>query len=260
MVQKQVVAVENQVEHSYIRYSGYIPSFDIEFFENFNSEHTKAAYRRDLAQFFNFVNSEYGQLTHPQQLIKMHVIAFRNALTASNTKGRPLCCPKTVIRKLAAISSYCGFLMEKGLIAINPVDHIRRPKDEVITETNDLSDDQVKAVLEAVNINKKSGPLHKAILVLLFSTGMRKGELINLKIEDYREHQGLKIFQFIGKRGKISRVPLHPAAIFNLEKYIHYMFSKGHELESVSHVVRRMVFNLGLSVRFYQFIVKSVFI
>lgn len=115
-------------------------------------------------------------------------------------------------------------------MSANPTAHIKRPKDEVITATNDLSDDQVKAVIESVDSSKKSGPLHKAILVLLFSTGMRKGELINLRFENYKEHQGLKIIQFIGKRGKVSRVPLHPAAIFHLESYLRYMSSKGQEL------------------------------
>ncbi|MBK7845111.1 MAG: site-specific integrase [Bdellovibrionales bacterium] len=113
----------------------------------------------------------------------------------------------------------------------NPTANIKRPTDQVITPTNDLSDDQVKELLNSVDLTKKSGPLHKAILVLLFSTGMRKGELINLKFENYQEHQGLKIIQFIGKRGKVSRVPLHPAAIFHLEQYIGHMRSCGRELK-----------------------------
>lgn len=214
------------------QYNGYKSQLDYEFFENFNSEHTKAAYKRDLTQFFQFVSKEFGNISHPQQLQKMHVVAFRNAIRASKVDGGHSYSPKTVIRKLAAIASYCAFLIEKGLMTTNPTAHIKRPKDEVITATNDLSDDQVKAVLDSVDLDKKSGPLHKAILVLLFSTGMRKGELIGLKVADYQEHQGLKIIQFIGKRGKVSRVPLHPAAIFHLENYMQYMESKGHFLKA----------------------------
>lgn len=246
MSHDKVVRVNNEIDAAYISYSGYKSQLDYEFFENFNSEHTKAAYKRDLIQFFNFVNNEFGQITHPQQLQRMHVVAFRNAIQASKGKGHGTCCPKTVIRKLAAITSYCTFLIEKGLMTTNPTTHIKRPKDEVITVTNDLSDDQVKAVLEAVDLNKKSGPLHKAILVLLFSTGIRKGELINLKFENYQEHQGLKIIQFMGKRGKISRVPLHPAAIFHIEKYIQYMNSKGHELNTGDYLFQGLGNNTNL--------------
>ena len=65
-----------------IQYGGYQSQLDYEFFENFDSDHTKAAYKRDLIQFFQFLNREFGQITHPQQLQKMHVVAFRNALRA----------------------------------------------------------------------------------------------------------------------------------------------------------------------------------
>lgn len=213
-------------------YGGYKSQLDYEFFENFDSEHTKAAYKNDLTQFFAFIQQEFGPISHPQQLQKMHVVAFRNALQTPRVEGGQPYCPKTIIRKLAAITSYCAFLIEKGLMASNPTANIKRPADQVITPTNDLSDDQVKALINSVDLTKKSGPLHKAILVLLFSTGMRKGELINLKFENYQEHQGLKIIQFIGKRGKVSRVPLHPAAIFHLEQYIGHMQLIGRELNA----------------------------
>lgn len=245
MSQSEVEWDKNEVDGSCIFYNGYKSQLDYEFFENFNSEHTKAAYKCDLIQFFQFVNKEFGQISHPQQLQKMHVVAFRNALQAPKADNRQPYCPKTIIRKLAAITSYCAFLIEKGLMVTNPTAHIKRPKDEVITVTNDLSDVQVKAVLEAVDPSKKSGPLHKAILVMLFSTGMRKGELINLKLENYQEHQGLKIIQFIGKRGKISRVPLHPAAIFHLEKYIQYMKMKNHEIRSGDYLFQGMGNNIN---------------
>jgi integrase/recombinase XerD len=219
-----------------ISYGGYGSQLEYEFFENFDSEHTKAAYKLDLIQFFQYVHTEFGPINHPQQLQKMHVVAFRNALQAPRSVGGRPYCPKTVIRKLAAITSYCAFLIEKGLMTSNPTAHVKRPTDQVITPTNDLSDDQVKALLGSVDLNKKSGPLHMAVLVLLFSTGIRKGELINLKFDDYQEHQGLKIIQFMGKRGKISRVPLHPAAIFHLENYIQYMRAIGRELKGTDHL------------------------
>ena len=217
-------------------YGGYGSQLDYEFFENFDSEHTKAAYKLDLTQFFQFVHTKFGPINHPQRLEKMHVVAFRNALQAPRLDGGRPYCPKTIIRKLAAITSYCAFLIEKGLMTSNPTAHVKRPTDEVITPTNDLSDDQVKALLASVDLNKKSGPLHMAVLVLLFSTGMRKGELTNLKFADYQEHQGLKIIQFMGKRGKISRVPLHPAAIFHLENYIQCMRANGRPLQGTDYL------------------------
>lgn len=228
-----------------IYFGGYNSQLDYEFFENFDSDNTKTAYKNDLTQFFEFIKCEFGPINHPQQLQKMHVVAFRNALQAPKKEGRHPYCPKTIIRKLAAITSYCAFLIEKGLMNTNPTAHVKRPTDQVITPTNDLSDDQVKALLDSVDLTRKSGPLHKAILVLLFSTGMRKGELINLRFEHYQEHQGLKIIQFIGKRGKVSRVPLHPAAIFHLEQYIKHMRLSGRELSTGNWLFQPAINNCG---------------
>lgn len=221
----------NELIQDEISFGSYKSHIDYEFFENFESKNTKVAYKRDLIQFFDFIRSEFGAISHPKQLQKMHVIAFRNALQATDNKYGQTYCPKTVIRKLAAITSYCTFLIEKGLMTANPTAHIRRPKDQVIKPTNDLTDNQVKAVIESVDLTRKSGHLHKAIIVLLFSTGMRKNELINLKLSDYQEHQGLKIIQFMGKRGKLSRVPLHPAAIFHIENYIKHMSAIGNAIK-----------------------------
>ena len=193
--------------------SGYSSVVEYEFFENFHSNHTKLAYRRDLVQFFNFIKTNFGPIANPNDIQKTHVLAFRNALSASN-------CPKTVIRKLAAISTYCAFMIEKGFMSTNPTVHIKRPKDQVITETNDLSDSQVTELINSVDISKPSGLLHKAILVLLFSTGIRKGELINLRHENYQEQKGIKLLQYQGKGGKIVRTPLHPVAVYHLEAYL----------------------------------------
>lgn len=236
MVQNAVVRVQDEVSAIEPSYNGYKSQIDYEFFENFNSEHTKAAYKRDLVQFFTFLRTEFGEITNLQHIQKIHVIAYRNALQSTTPNNGRSYCPKTVIRKLAAITSYCGYLIEKGIIHNNPTDHVKRPKDEVITDTNDLTDAQVKTLLASVDLTKKSGHLHKAILVLLFSTGIRKGELINLKFESYQEQQGLKIIQFIGKRGKVFKIPLHPSAIFHLEKYISYMVSQGKVLQAGSYL------------------------
>jgi integrase/recombinase XerD len=268
-VSTNLVAMRPTDNGSCALYNSYDSKFNYEFFENFDSEHTRTAYKRDLIQFFNFVCSQFGQISHPQQLQKAHVIAFRNALQASGGKGGKPCCPKTVIRKLAAIASYCNFLIEKGLLTSNPAANVKRPHDAVITETCDLGDDQVKALLSAVDITKKSGHLHQAVLVMLFSTGMRKGELIHLKFENYQEHQGLKIIQFIGKRGKVARIPLHPMAIFHLEQYIEHMRLTGRELKandwifqpanarlnkklqptSVDYIIKRYCRDIGIKTR-----------
>ena len=199
---------------------GHRSNLDYEFFENFQSEHTKKAYEADLKQFFTFIHENIGRLKSIEEIERIHVIAFRNDLQNNNNA------PKTVIRKLAAINSYCEFLMEKGLLNINPATGVKRPRDEVITPTNDLTDAQVKLVIDAVKTDSLTGHLHKSILSLMFATGLRKSELIHLKLSDYTEQDGFKVIQFMGKRGKMNHVPLHPTAAYHLDRYILEMKSE----------------------------------
>lgn len=231
-----VIRDAQNINGTIVSFSGYESQINYEFFENFDSVHTKIAYKTDLVQFFKFINKNFGAMSSPMQLEKMHVIAYRNALQTSKVEGHKVCCPKTIIRKLAAITSYCNFLIEKGLMASNPTANIKRPLDQVVTETNDLTDEQVKILLNSIDLSKRSGPLHKAVLFFLFSTGIRKSELINLKLEDYQEHQGIKIIQYIGKRGKIARTPLHPTAIYFLENYLAHMKSAGNEIKVTDYI------------------------
>lgn len=200
---------------------------DYEFFENFPSEHTRIAYRTDLKQFFQFILSEFGALESVANLIRPHVIAYRNFLQTTGGRRRKPCCPKTVIRKLAAVSSYCDFLVEKGLLAGNPTDSVMRPADQVITQTNDLSDEQIREVIQSVDTSKPAGLMHKAVLSLMFATGLRKSELIGLKLGDYTEQDGFRVVQFMGKRGKVNRVPLHPTASYHIDRYILGMKERG---------------------------------
>src|SRR5258708_39977504 len=122
---KALVVVEHEVNVPDI-YNACGSRLDYEFFENFASEHTKVAYRIDLKQFFEFV---LGQIVGPMSvtdLKRVHVITFRNHLQShGGRRGKP-CCPKTVIRKLASVSSYCEFLVEKGLLAVNPASSVKR--------------------------------------------------------------------------------------------------------------------------------------
>lgn len=245
MNQKQVVRSESEVVRFQNDHNNYDSQLEFEFYENFNSVHTRLAYRRDLKQFFNFLAQSYPQIKHPKHIEKAHVIAFRNTLTALDLNNRPICTPKTVIRKLAAISSYGAFLVEKRIIHTNPAEYVARPSDVITNETNDLPDEQVKALINSVDESSVSGPMHKAVLLLLFSTGIRKGELINLKLQDYTEQQGIKVIKFIGKRGKVNKIPLHPTAAYFLEKYISYMNLKGILLKPCSYLFQSCKFRNG---------------
>jgi site-specific recombinase XerD len=128
--------------------------------------------------------------------------------------------PKTIARKLSAISSYFDFLAEKNLILFNPVSSVKRPRKEVKTPTNALNAQQVRELLAAIDENSASGKLHKALLMTFFFTGLRKNEILLLKIKNYKDMGDYKILEFAGKGGKLGQKVLHPKAAEAITEYL----------------------------------------
>lgn len=210
-----------------IRYSGQLSvldstqsDFEREFFGNFQSENTKTAYKKDLQQFFSFLNQSNQIQIHPLSVKKLHIVQYRNYLQKHGGRNGKSAAPKTIIRKLAAITTFYNFLIEKEYISQNPTQNVRRPTDSVMTETCDLTDQEARKVLSVINVDSPAGLLHKTILMIFLTTGMRKSELINLKVDDYKEEKGVKFLKIKCKGGKYHKVPLHPSAICQIEDYL----------------------------------------
>jgi site-specific recombinase XerD len=203
--------------------------FHYGFFGNFQSPHTREAYRRDLKHFFGFYGESFGMLKTPQEITGDHVLAFRNFLQVKGGPGGKPCAPKTVIRKLATLKTYFDFLIQRKVMESNPAlsSLIKRPRDQVKTETQDLADEQVRALLRVIPEDKF---LHRAVIAVLFGTGLRRQEILYLKVEDYQERQGIKFLRFLGKGSKICETSLHPAVIEALELYREWMKEQGREL------------------------------
>lgn len=201
-----------------------------EFFENFNSHHTRRSYQIDINRFFEWVYTQF-QLSSYDDLERSFVIKYRNHLQEVGGRGGNPCAPKTVARKLAAISSYCDFLVEKSFLEFNPVSSIKRPRRDVVSPTNALTGEQVKKLLQAIPTNTTSGILHRSIIMMFFTTGLRKSEILNMKYKDYREINEFRVIEFIGKGGKIGQKVLHPTNIESLELYLSHMKEIGREHE-----------------------------
>lgn len=188
-----------------------------EFFNNFESAHTKKSYYNDISQFFDFIEKTFFKRL--DDIERVHVVAYKNFLSTAEIN----CAPKTINRKLSSISSYFKFLVEKGVLESNPVTCIRRPKQSVRTPTNDIDDDGIRKMLEAVDLKSNSGPLHHAILYVLFTTGIRKSELINLKLKDYKKINNHHVIEIKGKGGKQLIKILHPVCVEVIESYLSWM-------------------------------------
>ena len=106
---------------------------------------------------------------------------------------------------------------------------VKRPRREVLNPTAALSTTQVSELFIAIDENKKAGPMHKALLVMFFTTGLRKSEILYLKLKDYRQINDYFVIEFIGKGGKVGQKLLHPICIEALDTYLIWMKNKGRE-------------------------------
>lgn len=198
------------------------------FFQNYNSKNTRKAYSSDLKQFSNFFYQTFkSSLMHPKQVEKFHIVAFKEYLVKIGGLDGAEGCPKSIGRKIGALNSYFKFLVENDVIKVNPCEGVKRPKQVVKTETNGLSDDQVKDLLSSLNNKTLTNSLYKAILFVLFGTGIRVSELVNLKREDFGKRKGIKVIRFKSKGGDFRILPVKHEISKEIEEYLLYMSREG---------------------------------
>jgi len=204
-------------------------NFDLyeEFFDNFTSKHTRKSYENDLRKFFKYLNINFSELSKYNEIERGQIIAYRNWLSEEGGRyGRPSA-PKSVCRKLSALSSYFDYLVEKKECEFNPVTSVKRPRHEVLKPTNALQKIQVEELISSIDINSESGPLHRALLLTFFTTGLRKSEVIKLQFQDYTQINEHHVLEFRGKGGKTGQKVVHPMAVEAIEDYLSWMRAKG---------------------------------
>ena len=204
-----------------------------EFLDNFLSHHTKISYKTDIRQFIAFLTKLSPKKIEIKLIKRHHVILFRNHL--QQILGYT---PKTIARKLAAISSYFDFLVENGVVATNPSLSVKRPRKEVVNPTPALLKEQVQDLFYAVSGNKGSRPLHRALLVTFFTTGLRKSEIIYLKRKDLQKINENYFINFRGKGGKRGLKLLHPQCVKELLSYLAWMETQGRKHKKTDWLFR----------------------
>jgi integrase/recombinase XerD len=173
------------------------------------SEHTRAAYRRDVAGWLAWCG-ERG--VDPLRASFLEVNAYARGLEA-----RPLA-PSSVARKLSGLSSWYDFLVKMRAVDANPVGGADRPyvsRDH--SATVGLSADEVDALLA---VARGAGERHRAVITLLADLGLRVGELVGLDVGDVGWERGHRTVRFVGKGGQPRRRALTPGAAAALDDYL----------------------------------------
>ncbi len=182
------------------------------FIYNFPSENTQEAYQRDLSKFLNFLHVAFKNLDEVY-CEHAHVVAFKDFLIKRGESTR------TINRMLSCLYSFYEYLIDLDLIDKNPVVRVKRFKIEKIVKTHDLSDEQVDSLLGVIP-STPAGLLHRAILTLYFTTGMRHREVSHLKFSHLSEELGMTVIKYKAKGGKEMVMPLNEKALDSLSHYL----------------------------------------
>ncbi|AUC14260.1 integrase [Tenacibaculum sp. SZ-18] len=176
------------------------------------SLNTVKAYRTDLEALASFCSSVY-QIDSIDKLEYNIIRSWIVKLVESNVSNR------TVNRKVSSLKSYYKFLQEIEVISMNPLSKHKSLKVKIEPQTP-FSMKEVKEVLMNLEEGSFEALRDKVIIDFLFSTGIRRSELTNLRVKDVNlSSESVKV---LGKRNKERIVPLLSDTIRVVEKYVSF--------------------------------------
>lgn len=176
------------------------------------AHNTVEAYRNDLNQFLTFARSEQPQLSSWARVDGSLLLSFLRYLRDRKYT------PASVARKVAVLKTFFGFLTERRVISENPAVKLDSPKVEKRLPQV-LTTDQVEQLLAApLKHGTPKGSRDRAILELLYASGLRVSELVSLNCSDV-ELDGKKV-KCQGRGEKKREIPISERAI---EALAHYM-------------------------------------
>lgn len=177
------------------------------------SEYTVDAYRRDVSQFIEFLESlKTPDKVSPQRVDAKHIREFLGHLYMHGLEKR------SIARKLSSLKAFFRYLVRNGVILSNPASSVTAPKlDKKLPVVLDMQ--QAEKLMELPPNDTFEGIRDRAILELLYGCGIRLGELLGLKIS-MLNLQGNQL-RVLGKRSKERIVPFGNAARSALLSYLH---------------------------------------
>ncbi len=202
-----------------------ISDFMTDFIGQFISAQTQKAYLNDLKSFFNFMKSGNVFITHPNQIQGHHFQFYRDQLIAQEYSSA------TINRKLVAIRSFIKWAMASKLIDYNPLDVVKLPKVQTETPTVAFDDEEVVRMINSTDLSTKKGNMNRVAMILLFALGLRRSELVNIRVKDIYKERGHNVLKIKGKGDKERHLPLSESIIDEIHNYISALRKFNIELE-----------------------------
>lgn len=180
------------------------------------SEHTIRNYQSDLEQFVDYLspaNPKTGKRTAPAPTEIDH-ITIREWLASLHSAQKK---KSSIARKLAALRTFFQFLVREGMLELNPAKLVSTPRLEKKLPKH-LSIEEAIRFIETPDIETELGKRDRAMLELMYATGVRVAELtkLNLGHIDFKN----RLIRVSGKRRKERIVPFGEPALEALKSYL----------------------------------------
>ena len=172
------------------------------------SKNTVSSYKNDISSFSSWCDKEH------LDRLKITDLNLNNYISTLFSIGLK---SSSINRKISSIKHFYLFLLKKKVIKNSPADEITTPKQEKYLPTS-MSEDEVESLLGSPKSSIKIERRDKAMIEILYATGIRISELVNLKLTDIDFNRSvLKVF---GKGSKERLVPYGEKAAEALRIYL----------------------------------------
>ncbi len=187
-----------------------------------------------IENFKNYLKLERGLSMNSIESYEFDLIQFKNFIIENSISESPKKCSSSTVkrylyknfsnkksrsqaRSISALKSFFNYLLFEGEIHSSPLNDIESPKIEnKLPEV--LTEDEIKRLISSVNLDSEFGQRNKTIIEVLYGTGIRVSELIELKLSNifFKE----SILKVTGKGNKERFVPLGKIALIEIKKYL----------------------------------------
>lgn len=228
------------------------------------SENTLGAYRADLMALNQRLERQSINLIEARRADILSYIAWRAENGAK---------PRSTARQLSSFRRFYRYLLREGVIGDDPTANIAMPKiGRALPQS--LTEDEVDALLAAPNVTEPLGHRDRAMLEVLYATGVRVSELINLKLSQINLNQG--VLRIIGKGDRERLIPLGdeaqdwirefidgPRIEILLERQTDYLFPtrRGDRMtrQAFWHIIKRYAKKAGIQKKLSPHTVRHAF-
>lgn len=184
------------------------------------SEQTRRAYRADVRHFIRTLGIRTND--ELRQVDRSAVVHYRRVMELQSAR------PRTIQRRLSALSSFYTHLVERRVVATNPCREVQRPSVERDRrETRAFTTREARALLDAPDRSTLRGLRDRALLSIGLQVGARRAEIAKLAVQDFQKRPEGWRLRFVG-RGNGAEILVNEETATRIREYLE---AAGHQLD-----------------------------